>query len=391
MIISKCETPFMPEEAGYRTDRIHHLNEHYQKLINDKKLQCSSYALFHNGKFFAGYGMGKLHYNESDERLCEHNSIKGVASVTKLFTAAAIMKLVEDGKISVNQQVKEILKEFDTDMHKGIEIQHLLNHTSGIAADSGAYFEPYKSSWWDLVYKKNPEYNWIQAVLSGVNRRKPGEEWSYSSSGFAILGEIIYRITGIKAEEWIEDNIIKPLGMTDSSFEVPKEKWDRVIAVQDWEDLYKREERREAYKKEMKENGIQEVYIPQTGGGLYSTPYDLAVFGQMLANYGTYNGVQILSRKTVEKMIRDCSNGVRNYCWGAPGGVKHYGLGVDLYGLNQFATVSLDTFGHEGAGRTGLYIDPAENFVVAYFVPTEIGWLPESVINAANIIWSGIV
>lgn len=391
MIISKCETPFTTEDAGYRADRIHHLNEYYQKLINDKKLQCASYAMVHNGKFFAGYGMGKLHYSEADERACEHNSIKRIASVTKLFTAVAIMKLVEDGSIAIRQQVREILKEFDTDMHKTIEIQHLLNHTSGIAPDGGAYFEPYGTHWGNLIYKKEPEYNWIQAVLSGVVRRKPGEEWSYSSSGYSILGEIIHRVTGVKAEEWIENNIIKPLGMVDSGFDVPKEKWDRVIAVQDWEDLYKREEHSAAQKKEMEESDIQEVYIPRTGGGLFSTPYDLTIFGQMLAGYGTYNGIRILSRKTIEKMVRDCSNGVRNYCWGAPGEEKHYGLGPDLYGLNQFATVSPETYGHEGAGRTGLYIDPTENFVVAYFVPTEIGWVPESIINASDIIWSGIV
>lgn len=390
-MISTCNTPFTPEEAGYKADKIKHLNEHYQKLINEKKLQCASYTLFHNGKHFAGYGMGKLHYNEEDGRLCEHNSIKRIASITKIFTAVAVMKLVEDGYIGVNQQVREILKEFDTDMHKTIEIKHLLNHTSGIAADGGAYFEPYNSSWWDMVYKKDPEYNWIQAVLSGVVRRKPGEEWSYCSSGFSILGEIIHKITGIKAEEWIENNITKPLGMTDSGFSVPKEKWDRVIAVQEWEDLYLREEREAAERKEMEENGIKEVYIPRTGGGLYSTPYDLAVFGQMLANFGTYNDVSIISRKTLEKMVRDCSDGARNYCWGAGGDVKHYGLGFDLYGLNQFANVSLETFGHEGAGRTGLYIDPVENFVTAYFVPTTIGWLPESVINASNIMWSGII
>lgn len=103
--------------------------------------------------------------------------------------------------------------------------------------------------------------------------------------------------------------------MTDSGFSVPREKWDRVIAVQDWEDLYKREEQDAAYTKEMEENGIQEVYVPRTGGGLYSTPYDLAVFGQMLVNNGIYNDVQILSRKTIEKMVRDCSDGVKNYCW----------------------------------------------------------------------------
>lgn len=389
--ISKAAVPYTPEEAGYWPERLEVLDAFYGRLIDEGKLQCAVYAMSRNGKRFAEHGMGKQHYEETDQRLCRYDSIRRIASITKLFTAAAIMKLVEDGYLEPTQAVCTVLKEFDNEVHRGISIAQLLSHTSGICPDGGTYFEPYSVSWYDLCADKNARFNWIEAALSAPRRNKPGVEWAYSSMGYAMLGEIITRVTGTKAEDWIETHILRPLGMTDASFVVPEEKWDRMIATEAWSDPWKHQAMEKEYEAEREAKGQKPVEIPRTGGGLYATAHDLLTFGEMLLNNGTHDGKRILSRKTVEMMTSDFTNGVPNFTWGTGGAPKHYGLGADLYGRNRLGLNSFRMFGHEGAGRSSLYIDPEENFVFVSLVPTTRDWEPETINHAANVAWSGLV
>lgn len=389
--VSKAATPYSPEEAGYLPERLSVLDAFYQRLIDEKKTQCAAFAMSRSGKIFAEHAMGKQHYDEADPRPCRYDAIRRIASITKLFTAVAVMKLVEDGWLEAIQPVASILREFDNDLYRGVTIAHLLSHTSGICPDGGTFFEPYSVSWWDLCTAKDARYNWIEAVLSMPRRNAPGVEWAYSSTGYTLLGEIISRVTKTPAEAWIETNLTQPLGMTDTAFDIPKEKWDRIIATETWSDPYQREKMDAEQKLTLEREGRKEINTPRTGGGLYSTVHDLLIFGEMLLNKGTHHGVRILSRKTVEMMTADFTHGVPNFTWGTGGTPKHYGLGPDLYGLNRPGLNSPGTFGHEGAGRSSLYIDPVENFVTVSFVPTTLDWEPETINHAANVMWSGLI
>lgn len=371
-----------PSEIDYDERTLTTLDTHLQQLIADNKLQGASYLLARHGKIFAYKSMGKLTHREDSTDLVP-DSIRGIASITKLFTAVAIMQLVEAGKIYLTQQVCELIDEFNTNMHKEIQIIHILVHTSGLIGDPGYYREPYTRGWWERLEAQNvpgfPEerkINWIKAILSGPSVCKPGAEFHYSSAGYMILGEIISRASGVQCEKYIMENIVKPLALNGTFFNVPREFHHRVCHTNDWsEDRLKRDE-------------YSTDKLPSTAGGLYSTLKDLFIFGQMVLQKGTYNGVKILSRKAIEYMTKNhLGKNTPGYCWGVDHKEYTHGIG---FNLNLSELLSPSTVNHEGAGRSMLYMDPEEDLVIAAFVPTNIGWLPESLISVRSIIYSGL-
>ena len=387
---AQMSTAATPADVGYRPERIDVLDNFLWKLIDEKQLQCATYAMARNNSLFVCKGMGKLHYDPADDRVCGHDSLTRMASITKMFTAVAIMKLVEDGLLEITSPLSAYLKEFDYKEYEDITLIHLLTHTSGLAFDAGED-GPYSLNWWDLCTEKNAKYNWVEAILATSVVNKPGQIWAYSSTGYTLMGEIIRRVTGMRAEDYIIDNIIKPLNMQDTHFGVPEEKWDRVIVTAEWGDPRTWAQQEEKERQENAQNGRRELVVPRTSSGIYSTAYDITLFGLMLANNGVGGDARILHRKTVEMMRRDFAYGARDYCWGAKGNTKYYGLGPQLYGRNNTDLLSPGTYGHEGAGRSAIYIDPEENFVAVNFVPTKEAWLPQTVLNLRNVMWSGLL
>ncbi|RXE59974.1 class A beta-lactamase-related serine hydrolase [Acetivibrio mesophilus] len=372
--ILRKETGIKPENVGYLSNAIETIDGHLSNLIGRKRLQAAAYIISKDNKIFAHNSMGKLLYND-DKKDFQPDSIRLIASITKVFVAISILQLVEKGKIRLDQPVAEIIEEFRTPVHEKINIFHLLTHTSGIRPDPGAFFEPYPLDWRWFDSK-----NWIKDSLRDFLLLEPGVEWRYSSTGFTILSEIITRASGVYAEKYIIDNVVKPLGMNNTFFDVPEELTDRVCFTSE-EDMHWFE----------KDKKRPKWAAPRGSGGLYSTLEDLQKLGQMLINKGTLNGVRILSRKAVESMTRNQLKGVRNYCWSAGGVEMEYGLGMNVYSNNTF--LSPGSFSHEGAGLSGLYMDPVENMVFAYICPLEedVGWEAEAVINLRNIVWSGII
>lgn len=381
-----------PQEAGYDANVIARLDQHFANLINDNKIHCASYLLSRDGKVFADGALGQLHYEQEQSKF-EKDSIRRIASITKLFTAVAIFQLIEQGKIYLRQSVSEWIEEFKHPMFDKINIMHLLTHTSGLRADPGYYLEPYPYGWGAIKFAFEPETEgpdavtdpvelekqrrnaWIKAILAGKPLSSPGEEWNYSSAGYNILGELITRVSGLRYEDYVMEHIVKPLGLTRTFFEVPESLRDEVCIIN-------------KYEKSNMERGLKENDSPRAGGGLYSSLGDLFRFGQMLLNDGTLDGVTILSRKSVEKMRGNIlDKDISSFCWG--GKIKNhiYGLGPVLIGSNQM--ISENTYGHEGAGRCILLLDPSKNAVMLFFVPSNTEWCPESMIGTQNIIGAG--
>ena len=361
-----------PQAEGlFHLSQLDILDNHITKLINNKKVQAGAYIISRNDRIIAHKAIGFLRYDESRPFLTD--TVRRVASVTKICVAVSILQLVEQGKIRLDQQVSEIIDEFNNPMFQKINIFHLLTHTSGIRPDPGVFFEPYPVDW--IPHRED----WIKGVLSDFLAVEPGKEWRYSSAGFTILGEIVSRVSGTRFERYVLENITKPLGMTDSFFDIPDGYLDRICMTN---------------KRELKWYSNQREYPdwapPRGGGGLFSTLSDLNKLGQMLVNKGTYGATRILSRKTVEAMTRNQTSGVKTYCWGAGGTEMEFGLGMNVYSNNTF--LSPGSFSHEGAGLCGLYMDPVENVVLAYMCPLceGIEWDAQAVINLRNIVWAGI-
>jgi serine-type D-Ala-D-Ala carboxypeptidase len=387
-------TSHSPKDAGYDASRLDVLNAHFSEMIAKNQIQGAIYCLVRDGKVFWESAMGKYSFRVDDPRELRPEHIFRIASITKLFCAVAVFKLAEDGKLRISQPVGDFIEEFAHPPFNGIRIEHLLSHTSGLQADSGCYENPYFLSPWDCLAQgfKSGDENWIANSLKSGMRKKPGEEWAYSTFGFVILGEIISRVSGVFANDYIRDNIVKPCGLTSTCFaeDLTPDLASRIAIVN---------ERREklvegilAGKDDSSEEDRKWRKIPSTGGGLYSTVGDLAEFGSMLIAGGTHKGVRILGRKAVERMTeRYTTPDIKDYCWGAGGSEKQFGLGPDLrYDLNFI--YSRGTFSHEGAGGCALYMDPVENFSAPWFVPfINDVWRAESIYNVTAIMWSGLL
>ena len=398
MLYTQGKTDCKPSEVGYNEQRIDALNAHLQRVIDDGEIQCAAYCISRKGKIFAHGGVGKKSFRADDNTPVQPDSIRWIASITKVFTAVAIMKLVEDGVTRLDVQVAEILPQFNTPPYNGVTLFQLLTHTSGMHTDENCFDNKYQTSYWRMIenaYKlcdpdKKNEFDWIAASLGVIGsgfRVKPDTEWAYCSFGFLILGAVIEKLTGIHANKYIEDYIAKPLGMKDTAFNLTPEKAKRTIITDEEAEIYVNDIINNTYKPQW----IGEVLnLPSTGGGLDSTSYDLIRFGNMMLNGGTLEGTRILGRKAVEKMTTIAVN-YPNYCWGANEKNRYYGVGFDMRNGPPF-TFSQGTYMHEGAGACSLYIDPKEELAAAWIVPyAKEGWFPRALFNVHNIIWSGII
>lgn len=365
-------TEVSPEEVHMDSRQLGKLDQHFQELISQKKVQAASYLVAHEGKVAAWRSMGALH-GTSGEGDLQPDSLRKLSSITKAFTSVSIVKLIEDGKLYVDQPVATILEEFNNPMHQGIKLYHLLTHTSGIMPVNGYYNEPYPREWWGARGMEN----WIPKVLQGPLVCQPGEAYNYSTVGFALLGEIVTRVSGQRYEDYVKEHILQPLGMNRTFFDVPVELHSEVCTV-DERDVER-----------LSDQEWDASLPPRSDSGLYSTLYDMWKFGQMLLNGGSFEGQRILGRKSVELLTRRHLFNVPAYHWGSMIKDKGHALGLDL-AIDHLSFESQGTFQLEGSGRSALFVDPVEKLVVVLFVPSLYSWIPESVLGTKQIIWSSL-
>jgi serine-type D-Ala-D-Ala carboxypeptidase len=387
-------------EVGYDPSRLEAVNRHLKRLIDIRELQAASYCLSRDGKVFADNAIGRLTYKEDDARELRPDSIQWIASITKIITAAAVFKLVEDGFIRPNQSVGEILPEMSSPPFNTITIAMLLSHTSGLNPDDGCFENRHYKSPWDFIAMM-PDANWLEAGLSVGMRSKPGTEWAYCSFGFVILGEIITRVSGLDVHDFIRREIFEPCGMADTAFP-----W-RLMAKEEDRDKGRALFARMAVRTEERERDIAAVSsggtgkkldspfvkVPGTGGGISSTASDLCKFGNMLMNGGTtFEGKRILGRKTVERMTELYTGPeIKDFCWGAGGVHRMYALGPDKRRTAD-SLYSPGYYYHEGAGGCALIIDPQERMVASWFVPfVDDVWRPAAIYGTGAVIWSGLL
>lgn len=389
----RYETPFTYGDVLYDGSRIDVLDHHFQKMMEKNQLQGATYCMARSGKKFVENSIGSLSFEE-DQRPMLPDSIFRIASITKLFTATAIFRLMEDGLFRLDQPVKDILEEFQQGPFQEIQIAQLLSHTSGLQPDPGCFNNPYYVSQWDFMRNgfREQDEKWLKNALHCGLRTKPGTEWAYSSFGFVVLGEIITRTTGIHCEEFIMNELIRKCEMQDTSFKkgFSLDKLDRFVIVNQRQKEYI-ELLKQGKEDELNEEDKLWETVPDTGGGLMSTVSDLVKFGVMLEQEGYYGNHRVIGRKTIEKMTsRYTGSDIKDYCWGGQGVERAYGYGPDLR-RNSATIYSKGTYFHEGAGSCCLMIDPEEHLVSAWYVPYRNGaWYAEGLYNAANIMWSGL-
>lgn len=252
-----------------------------------------SLAIVKNGDIIYARGYG---FKDVEKGLPPSpRTIYGIGSVTKSFTALAILKLVEEGKVSLYDEVSRYVPLKLEAMGEPIRVHHLLTHTSGIPAL--AYAEAFirSSLGLDTVWLPISTPEDVVAFMSDYGpwvHSRPGSRYFYLNEGYVLLGHIISKVSGMSYEDYVRKNILKPLGMDRTYFEEHEVSRDPDVAVPYIVDRDGR------HVKSRFPYGIK------ADGGILSNCEDMAKYIAMLINRGKHGEVEVASRSTVELMER---------------------------------------------------------------------------------------
>jgi CubicO group peptidase (beta-lactamase class C family) len=233
-------------------------------LAHDYRQFNGSALVAENGKIIykGAFGMANMEWNipnTPDTRF-------RLGSITKQFTATAILQLVEQGKIKLDGKLSDYLPDYRKDVGEKVTIHHLLTHTSGIPSytSQSGFFENVSRN----PYKVD---DFVKKYASGDLQFEPGSKYTYNNSGYFLLGAIIERVTGKPYEQVLKENLFDPIGMKNTGYD----HHDTIIS-----------KRASGYS--LKPDGYTnapylDMSIPYAAGSLYSTVEDLYLWDQALS------------------------------------------------------------------------------------------------------------
>ncbi|WP_158409237.1 serine hydrolase domain-containing protein [Fimbriimonas ginsengisoli] len=253
-----------------------------------------------------------------------------LASITKQFTAAAIMRLAEQGKVKIDEPISTYLADAPESWH-AITVRNLLNHTGGLKDR----FEEKNTSLWRLNYSELAMY---EAAKSTPVDFAPGTAWQYTDQGYFLLGRIIEEVSGQKYRAFLEESFFKPLGMTSTTTIAMKE------IVPNLAEGYAMEGGKIIHNHRRTDYGLVSHF------GVISTVGDLAKWVIAM------NSGKALKPETVKEMWTPARLADGSEVTGTSGS---YGLGWFLEWLNGHRVVQ-----HGGATGTALYTLPDDHLAV---------------------------
>lgn len=266
LFIAACKTESVEKENAYAD----YLNEIYDKgMLNGNALIFKNGEIVHQGS----YGIANI---DPIDSLALDSQFR-LASVSKQFTAMAIMQLKEKGKLSYDQNLKDIIPELP---YENITVKHLLQHTSGLPD-----YEAFMYYNWKPELEIEDPARMISGnmdVISLMAEQKPeidfepGEEWDYSNTGYLLLATIVSRISGLPFEQYMKENIFDPAGMESTTvykYVVGKDPQmpNRVFGY-----------KTELNGKDRTYHDIHYLNYVQGDGGMYSTLNDLLKWDRAL-------------------------------------------------------------------------------------------------------------
>jgi uncharacterized protein YbbC (DUF1343 family)/CubicO group peptidase (beta-lactamase class C family) len=264
------------------------------------------------------------------------DTIFDAASLTKVIaTTPAIMQLVEQGKVRLEDSVAQYWPEFAANGKDEITVSELLTHYSGLRPDL------------DLKPGWSGYETAMRMIVAEQPIAPPGSRWTYSDINFETLGELVKRVSGQPLDVYCAEHIFKPLKMKDTGFRPPRSLRRRIAPTQ-----YEHGTGGKMLWGEVHDPTAHNMGGVAGHAGLFSTADDLARFAQMLLDDGRYGGVQILSPLAVSKMSTPQS---------PPGEMAVRGLGwyIDsANSSNRGELFPIGSFGHTGFTGTSLWVDP---------------------------------
>jgi len=287
------------------------------------------------------------------------DTIFRIASMTKSFTVAGVMILVDEARLNLLDPVEDFLPEFkgikvnpcgESKVSQGcdavnaarpITVLDLMTHTAGLPDQGASGSAPFKS----LAER-------VSVGAHVVLLAQPGTKWIYSQIGYAALGRLIEVCSGRSYEEFLAERLFQPLGMKDTYFFLPPQKQSRLAA------LYSLDAAGKLVRVPPRPQPA--VKVPSPEGGAVTTASDMARFYQMLMNKGTLDGKRILSAAAVAAMTTNQTGGLKEVEF-SPGLGMGLSFGVVKDVVGTFRYQSIGAFMKGGAFRTYGWGDPAKD------------------------------
>jgi CubicO group peptidase (beta-lactamase class C family) len=372
------------EDVGLSTERLKRVGEAVQRHIAAGNVAGAVTLVARRGKIAHFEANGVMDV-DTKKPMAKDNLFR-LASMSKPITGVAVMMLVEEGKIRLNDPVSRFIPEFAelnkvavprpgapgppqgrqggappqydvVSANRQITIADLLKHGSGLvsgglgAADA-ARLAPRTPT--DTLATYIPK---LAAVPLDF---QPGTLWRYSgSAGFDLLSRVVEVVSGQPYDKFLQDRLLGPLGMPDTGFFAPASKASRVVTMS-----------------ESTPNGLRAVARTDStvyfsgAGGMMSTAEDYLQFAQMMLNGGELNGRRYLSPQTMALMTSNHTGEMVNGQFGRPPRGMGFGLSMQVV-MDPIAAdlrVSKGAFGWAGGTGVSFWVEPAEQLVSIYFI-----------------------
>jgi CubicO group peptidase (beta-lactamase class C family) len=369
-----------PESEGFSSPRLERLDTAVKREVDQHRLAGVVIMLARHGKLVHEKVFGKK--DLASGAPMKMDSIFRIYSMSKPITSTAMMILYEEGKWNPEAPIADYIPEFaHLKVFKGFDpggkmiledpnhpptMRELMTHTAGFTYGFAPH-SPVDQMYRDAKVLESPN---LQAMIDRLAKipllYQPGTRWVYSLS-VDIEGYLVEKLSGMPLADFMREKIFEPLGMKDTGFYVPKDKWDRFAT------LYTTNKEGQLLPQTESLAGLdfsKPPTMPSGGGGLVSTAHDYLRFAQMLLNGGELDGVRILAPATVKLMT---SNHLRPSLMSGQYriGIQHmrpgFGYGYDFAVFTNPALadnpVGKGTFLWDGAAGTWFWDDPEYDIV----------------------------
>jgi CubicO group peptidase (beta-lactamase class C family) len=382
------------EDVGLSTDRLKRIGEAVQRQITAGNVAGAVTLVARRGKiaYFEAQGVMDV---DTKKPMAKDNLFR-LASMSKPITGVAIMMLVEEGKVRLNDPVSRFIPEFQNlnkvavprpgaqgaqaqgrqggaapqgrqggaapqydvvSANRPITIADLLKHGSGLVSGGLGAADATR------LAPRTPTdtlATYIPKLAAVPLDFQPGALWRYSGgAGFDVLSRVVEVASGQTYDVFLQERLLGPLGMPDTGFFAPASKASRVVTMS-----------------ETTPNGLRSVARTDStvyfsgAGGMMSTAEDYLQFAQMMLNGGELNGRRYIGPKTMELMTSNHTGDMVNGQFGRPTQGMGFGLSMQVV-MDPVASglrVSKGAYGWAGGTGVSFWVEPAEQLVSIYFV-----------------------
>lgn len=340
--------------AGMSEERLLQIDPIINQAISENVMPGAVTFVARGGKIVKqdAYGYSAKYIDGSHKEMnnpiaMQTDTIFDLASISKIFTATAVMILFEKGLFNLDDPVASYIPEFAANGKVEVTVRQLLTHTSGFTA------------WVPLYTQGNSREERLQLVFNQPLKNAPGSTYEYSDLNMITLGVLIERLSNQRQDEFVREHITEPLGMKDTMYNPPTKLKNRIAATE-----YQSTPNRGLVWGEVHDENAWSLDGVAGHAGVFSTTEDLAKLAHIFINEGKYGGKRILKPETVKLLLENQN---------AEFAGDDHGLGWELGQGWYMDALSEGTFsfGHTGYTGTSIVVSP-NNKTVAILLTNRV-------------------